>query len=110
MIRTLVLLLVLSGCGVTLTRKAPPAEPPPATWPRCTEHYFWQIVDGAVAVMGASGAIYFAQSSDDYKALGIMVEGGIALGFGISALASLARPAECRAARAAYENAAAQGR
>jgi hypothetical protein len=101
--------LLLGGCSFVLVKK-PPVEQEPMTWPRCTEHYFWQIVDGTMAVLALTAAVSFADSNDELAEVGTVVEGGIAAGFGLSALLGLPKTSQCREARAAYEKAAEEGR
>lgn len=107
---TAIALATSSGCSFALVKAPATAEPEPTTWPKCTEHYFWQVVDGAVAALALSGAVYFAQSDDQFATVGLAFEGGLAVGFGISAITGLGKTKRCRTARQAYERAAEQGR
>jgi hypothetical protein len=101
--RAVALIVALSGCSWVLTKKPPPASPPPAFYPECMESYVPQAIDGAIAVLATVGAIYFSQSGDSTdKSVGVLIEGGIAVGFGLSALTTIKRPAGCRDARNAW--------
>lgn len=106
--------IALSGCSFALVR-APGwtptrEEPEPRTWPRCTEHYFWALADGAITALAMSGFVYFLDSDSEAREVGLIVEGGLAFGFGISALSGLGKTGRCREARRLYEKAADEGR
>lgn len=98
--------LAVAGCSFVLVRDAPPPQPPlpsgiPPAPPSCTDHYTVPIIDAAIATLALAGLIYFATSDDDMKEVGMAVEGGLAIGFGYSALRGRAKVKRCRAARAA---------
>lgn len=101
--------VALAGCSIALTRPGP-SEPEPLTWPRCTEHHFWTIADGATAGLAAMGVGTLTQSDDEWAPLGEIFIGAIAVGAATSALIGLGRVQNCRRARAAYEKAALEGR
>ena len=87
--------LAVSGCSFVFVdggRKPNHHEPPPS----CTRHYAVPIVDAAIAALALGGVIYFATSDNETKELGMVVEGGIAAGFGISALLGRAKVKRCR--------------
>lgn len=98
--------LALGGCSLVLVKPLRTTETVPTHWPLCTEHYFWQAADGAVMLLALTGLVYFLRSDDEYAPIGAVFQGGIAAGFGGSAIARLGRTARCREARAAYEAAA----
>lgn len=106
----LAFVVVLSGCSFALVKAPATSEPEPATWPRCTEHYFWQVVDGAVALLALYGVGYFVAQDDEWSSVGAIAQGGLAAGFGASAVLGLGKTSRCRSARRAYERAAEQGR
>lgn len=99
MLRAAVLIVALSGCSFVFTSAPPPVSPPPTTYPNCTESLLPEIIDGAVAILATTGAIYF-ETKDEMA--GVLVESGIAIGFGASALTTIARPWRCGAARASF--------
>jgi hypothetical protein len=99
-LRAAVLILALSGCSFVVTSAPPPVSPPPTSYPNCTESLLPEIVDGAIAIFATAGAIYFFETRDEMA--GVLVESGIAIGFGASALTTIARPWRCGAARAAF--------
>lgn len=99
----------LAGCSLVLVHPAAP-DPDPPYWPRCTEHYFWSVADGATAALGVLGFILTSQSNNDLKAYGEIFEAGLAVGFGTSAVIGAGRTGRCRTVRAAYEKAALEGR
>jgi hypothetical protein len=102
--RAAVLVLALSGCSFVFSKPPPPASPQPATWPDCSTGYAPQIIDGLIAVFAVSGAVYLSQSTNRTdRTAGVAIESGIALGFGISALATIGRPAGCKRAKAAFD-------
>lgn len=68
-------------------------------FPVCVKHYGHQWLDGAIAMLATTGAIYFATKDET---LGVLTESGIALGFGISALATIGRPVGCKRAQDAF--------
>jgi hypothetical protein len=96
--------LAVSGCSFVFVRDAPPPQAPlpsgiPPSPPSCTDHYVVPIIDAAITAIALAGVIYFATSDDDMKEVGMVVEGGIALGFGYSALRGRAKVKRCRAVR-----------
>lgn len=102
----LVTCLALAGCSFVLVKPLRTTEAEPAQWPICTEHYFWQAVDGAVAVIALTGLVYFLRQDDEWAPVGAVFHGGLAAGFGASAINGLGKTGGCRDARAAYEAAA----
>ena len=98
--------IALSGCSFVLVKPARTTEAEPTQWPICTEHYFWQAVDGSVALVALTGLVYFLRQDDEWAPVGAIFEGGLAAGFGASAIAGLGKTGRCRDARAAYEAAA----
>lgn len=90
-----VALALLSGCSVAFIDK-PPAHPPPQpAIAHCDTTRIPPVIDTAIAVLATTGAIYFAQSDDDMAGVGVVVEGGLALGFGISAITGWRRTSRC---------------
>ena len=90
--------LAVSGCSFVLVRGAPPPRPrgdPPV----CTDTYVVPIIDAAITTIALAGVVYFATSDNDMKEVGMLVEGGLALGFGISALTGYRRVIHCRRAK-----------
>ncbi|HEY5927966.1 MAG TPA: hypothetical protein VIV11_40040 [Kofleriaceae bacterium] len=61
-----------------------------------TRHFAVPIVDAAIAALALGGVIYFATSDHENKELGMIVEGSLAAGFGISALLGRAWVRRCR--------------
>lgn len=106
----LTLAIATSGCSFAFVKKPPTTEVEPVRWPRCTDHRFWSLADAAITAVALGGLIYFSKQDDSTAALGAVVEGGIALGFGISAISGLGKVQRCKDQRAAYEKAADEGR
>jgi len=80
-------LAVATGCSFVFTSKPPPP---------CTTSSVGPIADTAIAVVAALGIVYFATSDDDNATLGVVVESGLALGFGASAVTGYRRVSRCR--------------
>ena len=81
-------LALLAGCSFVFV-KAPP--------PPCTTSAVVPIVDTAVTVLAAIGAIYVASTDADTKEIGVAVETGIAAGFATSAYVGFRRIGRCHA-------------
>lgn len=82
--------LLATGCSALFVKGPPPG--PPA----CTMSRIVPFVDTAVAVLAAVGALYFvADDSVEHRSLGVVVEGGIALGFGLGAWSGHGRVSRC---------------
>lgn len=92
--RAVVLAFVATGCSFAFTSN-PPAP--------CNTSSVAPIADTAVAVLAAIGIVYFATSDDDNATIGIVVESGLALGFGASAYTGYSRVSRCRDAKAAVK-------
>lgn len=106
----LVVAMSLSGCSFAMVKAPTTTEPEPTTWPVCTDHYFWALVDGSITALAATGVAFFLNKDDEWAPIVAGFEGALALGFGISAVTGLGKTSRCRTARAAYEKAAAEGR
>jgi hypothetical protein len=108
----LITMLCVSGCSFVLVKAPRSAEPEPTTWPKCTEHHFWAIADGAMAVVALIGMVTISreESDDGLRTIGMVIEGGVGAAFGISALTGIGKSSRCRQARDAYEKAALEGR
>ena len=96
--------LAVSGCSFVFVRDAPAPQGPlpsgiPAAPINCTDHYTVPIIDAAITAIALGGLIYFATSDDDMKEVGMVVEGGIAAGFGFSAWRGRSKVKRCRAAK-----------
>lgn len=79
------LLVLLSGCSIGFTQNPPPP---------CSTSSVAPIADTAVATIAAIGAAYFAGEDNT---VGVMVEGGLAVGFAASAYVGYRRVGRCRA-------------
>lgn len=88
-----VALLATTGCSWIVV-KPPPAPPrtPTENWPpdgpgiRCTSSPLPPLFDSVVATIATAGAVYFAAAGDDEaRVLGPLVEGSLAVTFGLSA-------------------------
>jgi hypothetical protein len=82
-------LALLGGCSFAFVD----APPPP-----CTTSSVAPIADVAIATIAAIGIIYFATSDGDNAELGMLVEGGLAAGFGASAYTGFQRVSRCKGA------------
>jgi hypothetical protein len=98
--RMLALLLVLShGCSWILV-DGPPAGALPGQAVDCTESNIIPGVDLGITTLALIGMLYFlvADDVDDTgRTVGPLVEGGIALGFGISSYQGFGKTSRCRA-------------
>ncbi|MDX2090526.1 MAG: hypothetical protein SFX73_21890 [Kofleriaceae bacterium] len=92
-----VALVLLSGCSLVFVDGPPSQPPPPPAIAQCDTSRIPPAIDTVIAVLAATGAIYFAQSDDDMAGVGVVVEGGLALGFGLSALTGYRRTGRCAA-------------
>jgi hypothetical protein len=95
----LTIAIAVSGCSFVLV-KAP--MPPPMAPGDCTDHYVVPAIDAVIATAALVGVIYFAQSDESMRELGMLVEGSLALGFGASAFRGKNKVRSCRRARASY--------
>lgn len=80
--------LVTGACSVVFV-DAPPRP--------CTTSATAPVVDTAIGVLAAIGAVYFATSGRDDAVVAAAVEGTLAAGFGASAYVGFGRIARCRA-------------
>jgi hypothetical protein len=56
------------------------------------------VIDTVIAAVAAVGFVVVASSDGDFKPVGMIVEGGLTLGFAASALRGRGKVARCRAA------------
>jgi hypothetical protein len=92
--------LALSGCSFAFVHGPPPQPQPPTD---CTDHYVVPAIDAAIMALALTGAVYLATTDDGGMApLAVLVEGSIALGFGVSAIRGVTKVKRCRRARATY--------
>lgn len=98
--RVVALSLVVALCGCSFVFVSAPSArsyqgmPPPS----CTSSYAVPVVDAVIAALALGGVIYFATSDDDNKEIGMLVEGGIAAGFALSALRGRSKVKRCHQA------------
>ncbi len=94
-------LLVTSACSFVLVRDPPARPPPPPAEVSCTTSAMVPGFDTAVAVLSAIGAVYFLTSDEDNAGIGAVVEGGLAIGFGVSAFKGWRSVGRCRGMQSA---------
>jgi hypothetical protein len=90
--------IALSGCSFVFVRGPKDMSYRGVPPPSCTHSFAVPIVDAAITALALGGVIYFASSDDKNKELGMLVEGGIAAGFGTSALLGRGKVKRCHRA------------
>jgi hypothetical protein len=90
--------LAMSACSFVFVRGPLAISYEGVPPPDCTESYAVPVIDTAITAIALAGVIYFATSVNENKELGMIVEGGIAAGFGISALRGRTKVKRCHRA------------
>jgi hypothetical protein len=100
----IVVAMALSGCSL-LTVHGPHTTEVTTNRPSCTDNYLLPVIDSVLAAGTATGALYFSSTGDE---LGVVVEGGFAVAFGINALVGISRVKSCKRAITTFETTAAR--
>jgi hypothetical protein len=91
-----VAVLALAGCSAVFVTGPKAYLPPPPAPIHCTSLPIFPAVDTLLAAVALGGVIYFSQSNDSNKSLGMGIEAVGAVGFGLSAITGWRRVARCR--------------